>query len=540
MVQYRKRRRMQEGGTTTEEEQPKNRPITTDQELLDEVGNLAAGNVGGVPQVNAVLQGDPKDKELLDSTKYTVGVRPNPFKEFYTTGDAPDDATSGDFGIAAEDSATTQGGKSLIDLVDDAYEPAKAKQVYGSFDVDEPKAKEGIGQAGEVTKIKDSLTDMDAAQIEDSEAIITKEELEDIQGKVSDGSLAVAQTEDLDERATTRYQLGELMDSLEEGKPPPAWASPAIRKVSAIMQSRGMGASSMAAAAMTQAVMESGVTIASQDANKYANIQLTNLNNKQKTALQNALTVAAMDRANLNARLKAAVTNAQSLLTIDVKNLDAQQQTNAINYNALTQALFKDTAEINAREAFNAKNEMQVEQFFAELEAQVETANENRKASIEQFNVGQENTIEQFNATLRDSRQKFDANMKFAVDQSNVNWRRQINTADTATQNETNRINVQNQYNASQNALNNYWQKLRDNASWNFQKIESLMQRQHEIGIMAMEFANSEKLYDKQQRDDFAKAAGNWVANWLEDSLDDAAEEVVGTDTDDTDTETES
>ena len=46
---------MQEGGTTTEEEQPKNRPITTDQELMDEVGNLAAGNVGGVPQVNAVL-----------------------------------------------------------------------------------------------------------------------------------------------------------------------------------------------------------------------------------------------------------------------------------------------------------------------------------------------------------------------------------------------------------------------------------------------------------------------------------------------------
>ena len=51
---------------------------------------------------------------------------------------------------------------------------------------------------------------------------------------------------------------------------------------------------------------------------------------------------------------------------------------------------------------------------------------------------------------------------------------------------------------------------------------------------MAMEFANSEKLYDKQQRDDFAKAAGNWVANWLEDSLDDAAEAVVETD----DTET--
>ena len=519
---------MQEGGTTTEQEQPKNKPITTDQELMDEVGNLAAGNQGGVPQVNAVLQGSPKDKEILKKSDYTVGVDPtSPFDPRTMDYDSDEFQTT-------EYTPGPDLGEEIRKAEDKRFKDADVKTVEGEFDVDVPTAKEGLGQAGDVTKIQDSITEMDAAQIEDSEAIITKEELEDIQGKVSDGSLAVAQTEDLDERATTRYQLGELMDSLEEGKPPPPWASPAIRKVSAIMQSRGLGASSMAAAAMTQAVRESGGTIASQDANKYANIQLTNLNNKQKTALQNALTIAAMDRANLNARLKAAVTNAQSLLTIDVKNLDAQQQTNAINYNALTQALFKDTAEINAREAFNAKNEMQVEQFFAELEAQVETANENRKASVEQFNVGQENTIEQFNATLRDSRQKFDANMKFAVDQSNVNWRRQINTADTATQNETNRINVQNQYNASQNALNNYWQKLRDNASWNFQKIESLMQRQHEIGIMAMEFANSEKLYDKQQRDDFAKAAGNWVANWLEDSLDDAAEAVVETD----DTET--
>ena len=70
---------------------------------------------------------------------------------------------------------------------------------------------------------------------------------------------------------------------------------------------------------MTQAVMESGINIAVQDANKYSAIQLQNLNNKQKVALQNATTVSGMDRANLSARLQGAVTNAQSLLTVDVK-----------------------------------------------------------------------------------------------------------------------------------------------------------------------------------------------------------------------------
>ena len=47
-----------------------------------------------------------------------------------------------------------------------------------------------------------------------------------------------------------------------------------------LMQARGLGGSSMAAAAMTQAVMESGVVIASDDAKKYATIQLANLSNE--------------------------------------------------------------------------------------------------------------------------------------------------------------------------------------------------------------------------------------------------------------------
>jgi len=294
----------------------------------------------------------------------------------------------------------------------------------------------------------------------------------------------------------------------------PAFAAPAVRKVAGIMQARGLGASSMAAAAMTQAVMESGVVIAAQDAQKYATIQLQNLNNQQQTALANAAQIAAMDKANLSARLQSAVTNAQLLLATETKNLDAKQQSNTLSYNALTQAIFKDSAEENARQQFNAKNELQVEEFFAELGSQVETANANRMAATDQFNAGEINSQAQFNSAMRDNREKFNANMQYAIDQSNVQWRRQVNTADTAVQNETNRINVQNQFTASQNALNNLWQKYRDNAAWNFQKNESYLQRQHEVGIMAMEFANTKSLYSQQQKDQLAAGIGNWLALW--------------------------
>ena len=158
---------------------------------------------------------------------------------------------------------------------------------------------------------------------------------------------------------------------------------------------------------------------------------------------------------------------------------------------------------------------MQVEEFYAELGSQVEAANANRMSAVNQFNTSQENAMQQFKTQVGDARDKFNANMKFAVDQSNAQWRRQINTANTTLQNETNRINTQNLYNASQTAMNFLWQKMRDNATFNFQKSENFLQKQHEIGLLAMEFANSEKLYDQQQRDLVGVKIGEWLGNWI-------------------------
>lgn len=436
--------------------------ITTDAELDAEVGKLAGA---GVPAVTPALQ-TVQTGELQTTTGTQI---PTP---------------------------TTTPAATSAGVIGPATPTAPAS---------------GVGQVGGTTNVAGQIGTATAAQITQPVQV----DMTGVQAGPSAGAIGTAATQQLDPQATTQYQLGQLMASVQQGQPLPPWAAPAVRKISGVMQARGLGASSMAAAAMTQAVLESGVVIAADDAKKYATIQLANLNNQQQMALSNAATYAAMDKANLNARLTSAVTNAQSLLATETKNLDARQQANTLSFNALTQAMFKDAAEDNARKQFNAKNELQVEEFFAELGSQVETANANRVAAMEQFNAGETNAMTQFNASIRDARDKFNANMQYAVDQSNVNWRRQVNTANTATQNESNRINVQNSFNATQNALNNLWQKYRDNAAWNFQKGESELQRQHEVGIMAMEFANTEKLYDKKQKDDLAAGVGNWLAKWI-------------------------
>ena len=353
---------------------------------------------------------------------------------------------------------------------------------------------------------------------EGAKSTLTANELIDLD-QVSSGALsaeafAQAQTDELDRRATVQYQLSELFAGIEDGKPLPSWASPAVRKVTAIMQQRGLGSSSMAAAAITQAVMESGISIAAQDAKMYGSFQLKNLDNRQQAALQNALQVATMDRQNADARTKAAISNAQALLSIDLKQLDAQQQSNALKYNAIMQAALGDAAADNARQQFNAKNEAQVEEFFAELGTQIDAANVSRDVAIRQFNVNQANAYAEFNANLNDQRQKFNANMKFAIDQSNGQWRRQINTSNTALQNETNRINVQNSYNASQTALNQLWQQYRDNATFNFTAAESKLQRDHDMAVKALEVAANEKAYTAAQKADLATNVIRVVGGW--------------------------
>ena len=448
--------------------------ITTDTQLEQEVGLLASGDTTNVPQSNPVLQNvDP-----------VTGATVTPTGELETT--------AGKMLGTTTTTPTTQG--SLVGLQPTAPTPTSPT----------------VGQVAQSTQVAPQIGTMTAAQITQPVEV----DMTGVQAGPSAGAIGTAATQQLDQQATTQYQLSQLMNSIQQGQPMPPWASPAVRKISGVMQARGLGASSMAAAAMTQAVLESGVVIASQDANKYATIQLQNLKNEQQMALSNAATFAAMDKANLSARLTAAVTNAQSLLATETKNLDAEQRANTLSYNALTQALFKD-AEENARNQFNAKNELQVEQFFSELGSQVETANANRMAAMEQFNTSESNAMSQFNTTMNDNREKFNSNMQYAIDQSNTQWRRQVNTANTATQNEANRQDTQNAFNANQNAINNLWQKYRDNAAWNFQKSESLLQRQHEVGIMAMEFANTNKLYDKKQKDDLAMGIGNWIAAWV-------------------------
>ena len=236
--------------------------------------------------------------------------------------------------------------------------------------------------------------------------------------------------------ATVKGQLAGLQQEVEtalaSGNPLPVWARGAAKATEAAMANRGLSASSMAAEALAEGIMNSAIPIAKADADTYKQMIFQNLSNNQQ----------------------AAITNAQAYLKMDLSNLSNQQQANLQNINTRQTFLLSDQAAANAAFQFNAQSQNQVNQFYDKLSTQVADQNAARLDAMNKFaeaeknkvaalnaqntiavneaNAKREATINQYNATLANQREQFNVTNQREIDQSNVVWRRAINTANTA------------------------------------------------------------------------------------------------------------
>ena len=286
-----------------------------------------------------------------------------------------------------------------------------------------------------------------------------------------------AQTGVVEQEATVQGQLEGLMAQFEDGKVP-AFAAGAIRLAEQRLAARGMGASSMAGAAIVQAAMEAATPIAAADAQTYRSMQELNLNNRQQ----------------------AEVLNAQMTMRLDLANLNNEQQARVTNTANRVQSLFNDQAATNASRQFNAANEQQNDQFFASLfnnAAQFKAAQQN---AMNRFNAGQQNTVAQFNATLRNTREQFNQKNAILIDQANAVYRRNINTANTAMANAENEYNVRTLFNISQTAQNNLLQEYRDQV--NFARVTSLNETafQNQLALSSFAFDKDLELAEQVSR----------------------------------------
>lgn len=325
-------------------------------------------------------------------------------------------------------------------------------------------------------------------------------------------------TEDM----TVQGQLAKLTANFDAKNPPP-WASGALRAVTAEMAARGLGASSLAGAALVQAAMEKALPIASADAAIYQQMATQNLSNRQQiavltaqqratflgqefdqnfqTRVTNAARVADIANMNFNSNQQIALENSRLAQTVDLANLTNRQ---AAFMAELAQTATLETANLNNRQQAavanaqaalqidltNMSNEQQATVLKTQLTAQsllTDTAAQNAAkqfnaasvnqtnqffasltSQISQFNSAQTNAMEQFSVDQANSVKKFNAEVTNQREQFNAQQRLVIDQANAQWQREiatintgaVNSINLQNAQLAQQMTLTEYNNEL--------------------------------------------------------------------------------
>ena len=468
-----------------------NDPNVINKPILDIKGTQAVG----IP--NIITQTGKANKPLKDAQGNIIGIDTSGIEMLY----APEEQTvqanellSGPGELSTEDIVKTK-GTTYTDALADASDVAVVDNVERTYS-NIPTAEDAQGN---IT----SNDVVDPNQVVDER---TKTEM------FERGSLAEAKTQTLAEEASTAYQIEKLTEGIETGKFPP-WASPTVRKINELMNQRGLGASSMAAAALAQGLIESTIPIAADVAQKAATLQIQNLNNEQQTALANAATIAAMDRQNLDNRMKAAQQNAQSFLQMNLTNVENEQAMNTLNHQSQVQSLFTDQAAENARLQFNATSENQVNQFYDQLSTSVDLENKARDTANQQFNSNQDLAVAQYNSKMRDSREKFNANLALQIEQSNATWRRTINTANTAEKNKANQQNAATLLGITVKAQEEMWQKFRDDAAQAFTATENAKARAQQTALTVLNQQFEKELVDIQLSAADKRATGSLIGN---------------------------
>ena len=235
--------------------------------------------------------------------------------------------------------------------------------------------------------------------------------------------------------ATVQGQLENLMAQFADGKTP-AYAAGAIRNAQAMMAQRGLSASSMAGAAIMQAAMESSIPIAAQDAQVFREINLSNINNKQKVALANQAAALNLSLADLNNRQQTALQNSTNGFKLQSQSLSNMQQAALANAQLKASLQERELAFDQQRAITNAAKYTEIENInlsneqqgvmqdsvnninFAMSNLSFQQQRRLSKAQVDAALTGQELTNDQQSAVINAARVAEVNNLKFTEEQT--------------------------------------------------------------------------------------------------------------------------
>jgi hypothetical protein len=185
---------------------------------------------------------------------------------------------------------------------------------------------------------------------------------------------------------TVRGQLALLMSDFENDQTPD-WAAGSIRVANQIMAERGLGNSTIAAATIVQAAQEAALPIAQADAQVYANMNLTNLSNQNKFALDNAAAARnfrLQDLSNVQQTELANSAQRYALLGESLSNYQSAMLANAQMQNALQE---QDLGRSQQEQVVNAARYAELENMNLSHEQQIRVTNQANNLQVDLANL---------------------------------------------------------------------------------------------------------------------------------------------------------
>ena len=347
---------------------------------------------------------------------------------------------------------------------------------------DDPRAKVTAAQ-----QTASSVGDLTAAQgnahLIDNKVVREIQEGEIIDG-VANAEKAAKFTEQIEaatakpsEKATVAGQLDGLMQQFDGGATP-AWAAGAMRKATATMAARGLGASSLAGQAIIQAAMESALPIAQADAAIVASFEEQNLSNRQQRAIlaaqqratfmgqefdqafearvKNSARIGDIANSNFTNEQSIQLENSRAVNTMELNNVSNKQalviaEASALagldlsNLNNRQQESVKNAQNFLQMDMANLSNEQQTELFKAQQRVQSMFTDQAATNAAEQFNASSENQTDQFFQNLGAQVSQFNATQANAQSQYNAGQANTVNRFNAELNNQRDQFNAQNQ-----------------------------------------------------------------------------------------------
>ena len=291
------------------------------------------------------------------------------------------------------------------------------------------------------------------------------------------------------DQATVQGQLASLTANFDATNPP-SWAAGAIRGVQAVMQQRGLGASSIAGQALIQAAIESALPVAQADASVFAQFENQNLSNRQQRAMlaaqqraqfigqefdqafqarvQNVAKVSDIANLNFNAEQQIALENSRATNTMNLNNLSNRQalvlaeasalaNLDSSNLNNRQQAAVQNAQSFLQQDMANLTNQQQTELFKAQQRTQALFTDQAATNAANQFNATSQNQVDQFFSNLAQQASQFNATQANAQSQFNAGQVNTVERFNAEINNQRDQFNAQNQLAIAQN--NAVWRR---------------------------------------------------------------------------------